>query len=682
MNRKMFIAFLIGLMVIASPFGTRFGFAASNFQVVQTYWGSAANPLEVGPGDRAVTLNVVVQNIGTQTYSGLSAILNLVFPFVSITGANSANGYSSGNILPAQTVTLQFQVNVDASASIGLYPLVVSLFYGAQFNSAETETLNVALLGTVQWNLSLSPTSISPGSRNMLTLDVSNKGTGAASKASVTLNFPSGVSITGSNQWVFPSVGSNEDKTITLDAYAQPGLAGSSLQIGAYITYIDAYGTNRNANMAMGLQVSPISNVSLILTVEGSDLLPGTLNTISLSILNNQTRPVSSIQASLVLPSGSSAGGPPLVISGDNTWSFPSIEPLRSVSLNAQVVVSLSAAGTNYQPTLTLSYIDASNISRSENHAFGVRVLPAQNVLLTSVQGYIITAGLFNQPRIMISNLGKGPVRSITASLAFGTAAAATSVAASLVLSGGNQWYFDDLQPHSNVTFSPTIFATLGAVDTSYQAQLSISYTDQQGVARVETDSIGFVVKGLINIHTQDVQISPSSVEPGGNITIVGNLLNRGNAPGMYVSVYTTNKSPYFSDQTQYIGEVDTNTLTPFSITEQVDRRAPNGTYPIIITVEYSDNYNVTQNITYSTSFVVASQSRTPVIQTQSETLILGMTPMGLVFYVAIAAIIIVTTTVLWRNRRTMRQKSNLETAAGHDVRSLGSIGRRGGMNA
>jgi len=208
MNKRTIGTLFIVLTVILQSLTLRANAASQDFEAVQTYWGSAENPMEVGPGDRTVTLNVVVRNKGLQTFSGLDAALYLNFPFSNITGGNIVNAYYPGSIPVYQTATLQFQLNIDADGPIGSYSLMMSIHY--QLGLLGTSVfVPVLLLGRAELKVSISPYSLSPGSTNPLMITVSNKGTGTASKVSVTLTFPTGVSIGGDNQWYFQSIKPN-----------------------------------------------------------------------------------------------------------------------------------------------------------------------------------------------------------------------------------------------------------------------------------------------------------------------------------------------------------------------------------------------------------------------------------------------------------------------------------------
>ena len=130
MKKRTIIILPIVLIILMHPYILRADAIPTNFQAVQTFFGSPTNPVEASPGDKSVTINVVVQNWGSQTYSGLDATLWLRLPFTNITGGNTARSYYSGSIPVGQTATLQFQLNIDSGAAVGSYQVLMSISYG------------------------------------------------------------------------------------------------------------------------------------------------------------------------------------------------------------------------------------------------------------------------------------------------------------------------------------------------------------------------------------------------------------------------------------------------------------------------------------------------------------------------------------------------------------------------
>ena len=115
------------------------------------------------------------------------------------------------------------------------------------------------------------------------------------------------------------------------------------------------------------------------------------------------------------------------------------------------------------------------------------------------------------------------------------------------------------------------------------------------------------------------------------------------------------------------MGQMDVNTIFPFSVAGRVDRRAQNGTYPIVITITYRDNYNNTGTISAPTTINVgASRTSGTVTQQPQQTLIVGMTPIGLIFYAALAIIAAATTAIIWRNQKKTGHKLSLRFRRKH----------------
>jgi hypothetical protein len=113
---------------------------------------------------------------------------------------------------------------------------------------------------------------------------------------------------------------------------------------------------------------------------------------------------------------------------------------------------------------------------------------------------------------------------------------------------------------------------------------------------------------------------SPSTTVPAGNVTISGNLLNIGK-----ISVYNTNVT--ISSQAMVrptsivVGQVDPNVPRPFSSGIQLRRDIAPGTYPINISVTYSDAMAISHISQITLRLVVRpSEARPPpVVQKQSD---------------------------------------------------------------
>jgi hypothetical protein len=87
-----------------------------------------------------------------------------------------------------------------------------------------------------------------------------------------------------------------------------------------------------------------------------------------------------------------------------------------------------------------------------------------------------------------------------------------------------------------------------------------------------------------------DVKITSTAAIPGGNATISGNLLNRGNIAGYNGNV--TAESEAIAQGTTasvFIGEIDANIVRPFSLIVKFKKNLAPGNYSITVRVSVVD---------------------------------------------------------------------------------------------
>jgi hypothetical protein len=245
--------------------------------------------------------------------------------------------------------------------------------------------------------------------------------------------------------------------------------------------------------------------------------------------------------------------------------------------------------------------------------------------------------------KLILKNVGDEPLSAIVLDIVFITLQGSSPLSLS---SGSTSWMFDDLGPGANVVIAPSIFATLGAADSSFPISIKLSYLDSKGFPHTEVKEIGLSVRGRIILVSQDLRVIPERVSAGRNVTLVGSILNRGNAEALFMeaSIITSNSISLASGSSQYIGEIDPNSPVPFSLAFQVGRSAPNGALPVVMQFAYEDAYG---NVFLQTEeFVVEVGSFIP-INTQDQSpnggllFQLTMLPLGPIFIVAVIAIIV-----------------------------------------
>jgi len=180
-----------------------------------------------------------------------------------------------------------------------------------------------------------------------------------------------------------------------------------------------------------------------------------------------------------------------------------------------------------------------------------------------------------------------------------------------LVLFGDNHWIRSSFSRGEVIRANLTVFAPSSAAGTTLQGSVDAVYkVVGETIQSTETHAISFLVRGWIDMKVYELAVSPDPALPGSEITISGNLLNRGVIAAMYANVTVAAGQPLLegSIKPTYVGQVDPNAPAPFSVTALVDSAATNGTYQGTILVYYRDDLQLDQEIAIPFSFAVVSE--------------------------------------------------------------------------
>jgi hypothetical protein len=177
-----------------------------------------------------------------------------------------------------------------------------------------------------------------------------------------------------------------------------------------------------------------------------------------------------------------------------------------------------------------------------------------------------------------------------------------------LVLFGDNHWIRPSFAHGNTIRANLTVFAPSSATGATVQGSMTAVYkVVGETTSSTETHTISFLVRGWIDIKVYEVIVDPDPVLPGGEITISGNLLNRGVIPAMYANVTVAADPPLMKDSVKptYVGEVDPNAPAPFTVTATVDPDATEGSYRTSILAYYRDDLQLDHAIAIPVSFTV-----------------------------------------------------------------------------
>jgi len=212
-------------------------------------------------------------------------------------------------------------------------------------------------------------------------------------------------------------------------------------------------------------------------------------------------------------------------------------------------------------------------------------VRPAVSLSIITSNNRII-GGLDNKFTIEIMNDGKVPVSALEASL---------TLPDPLVVHGRNSWKIEYLDVGNSTAIDLVIYAPDASIGSAYSGSFTINYRDDYGESHTDTFPLGLVVVGRVELVLYDKMIKPQPARNGSKVEIAATLLNKGTVSAMYVNASII-PSPILrltSESATYIGEIEENSQSPFTLGAYVREDIKNGTYPITMQITYRDDQHV-----------------------------------------------------------------------------------------
>jgi len=182
------------------------------------------------------------------------------------------------------------------------------------------------------------------------------------------------------------------------------------------------------------------------------------------------------------------------------------------------------------------------------------------------------------------------------------------------VVIGTSNLKFGKVNKGANVTLTPLIFVPEEAAGNGYQATVTITYKRLGYISPyTEVHTIGFYAQGQISVVIYDLLVEPEDATAGSPLTITGTLLNKGNIPALFTNA-TLLPHPLLTlipESYSYLGEVDPNSPTPFTLETTVNPTAQEGNYTVKIQVEYEDKESRSYIIQKTASFHIIEAEET-----------------------------------------------------------------------
>nr|AIF01657.1 hypothetical protein [uncultured marine thaumarchaeote KM3_14_C04]AIF06045.1 hypothetical protein [uncultured marine thaumarchaeote KM3_18_F10] len=249
-------------------------------KLLDAYFGTSTEKMEVGPGDKNVPFTVEFANIGTTDIVGIKGKMSVPTYFHSPQGINyPILADSNAKATLGSNFHLTFYLDISEGALIKTYPGSVEIDYSRLKSSGVRQNsfqFTFSLPGESIVNLkSLTPV-ITSITNNDVTLEISNSGSATLSNVDIVLqNTDTSVSsasvsttnvekvIFDQNHWKVGSVEPNSAKTFSFNVFVPESLKNEPLRIPMKITYFNAHGDKQSLTRVADLYINGLVKPSI-----------------------------------------------------------------------------------------------------------------------------------------------------------------------------------------------------------------------------------------------------------------------------------------------------------------------------------------------------------------------------------------------------------------------------------
>ncbi|MBI2184353.1 MAG: hypothetical protein HYU39_05275 [Thaumarchaeota archaeon] len=537
-----------------------------------------------------------------------------------------------------EDVEVPLSIYVPVSNAGGAAQLQVSFSYynsrGSLQSSSRSLGFVVKPFESPVLDIEVDSVSIISGLVNSITVAVRNVGDSAAADVKVELSPPSSVVLLGSGLFSYPGIPAKGIVRFTLPVYLSPSSATQVVQIPAAISYRDEQGSVRTSNKVLGLKSGVSTGGMLSVSQNVDSVVQETFSDVAITITNGYNRPIYNLTTTV------SASAPAAVLSGARQTRIGAVNPGEKVSLPLRVFVPKGQSPSSIQLQVASTYVDNQQTSRSESDVVSFAVKGFVSPLGVTTNSTFLSAGLLNRPSIVIRNTGDKPVISVEVVLSSSSSSGAEALSIS---SGSDRWLMDEIGARSEKALKPEVFASLGSKDTLKELKMTLRYLDASGSWHEDPKSLIFTVRGTIEVIFQSQQVSPASGGQGGNFTVTGTIINKGNSDAMYSTVGLKTNQGFRSSLTngQYLGNIPPNTPLPFSIPVTAERTIAEGSYQLAVRVSYEDSYGAKNSVEVTIPVTITRASANPRSTAGAQQATSASTDVILLFYGLLGAIVV-----------------------------------------
>ena len=575
--------------------------SASNvngYNVISAIWGTTAAPISAAPGDHPDPLQITLQYIFSATAQSIQGYLQLPTGFSLYNGSSVAYASTTGTYPTGSTITMNFQVYISSTLSLGSYIIPLQLSwtaagYGYLLN--DTVPVTVQIEGRPQLYFSYTSSALSAGVVNQVPISISNNGSGTASNIFITATSQVGGILNTVPEIQTLAAGSVTSETFQV--YVPVSAAGTVLTISLSASYKDPYGNSQTAAQALNTYVSPLSQPKLAISTNVQALTPGQSDTITITITNSGTLTLSQISTSLSIA--------PTTITMLGT--FPYIQTLDSgSSLNEQLSLFIpsSVASSAVTITFTTSFVEPSGATGTASQTLGfytLALVTPKLVISSNVQ--MLTPGQTDTVPIKLMNNATVALSQITTSV---------SISPGTITMLGAFPEISSLNPSSSVSEQLTLYIPSTTASSAVTITFTSTFVEPSGATASVTQTLGYYTSAYTatNYNTT-VTVLPvnTNVTAGQESKVFFELENTGTASVYTPTISLTVSSPlviFANSSFVYQQVLASKNSMIYEVTLTSSPSATIGTYSGTITVVYSDQQGTQHTQTFTVGFVLS----------------------------------------------------------------------------
>ena len=274
--------------------------------------------------------------------------------------------------------------------------------------------------------------------------------------------------------------------------------------------------------------------------------------------------------------------------------------------LTFSVDISENAKIRTYPATVVIDYSRLRE-SGERNDTFNFTFkLTGESIVNLKAITPIITSITNNNVVLEISNSGSSTLSNVdvvlqnTATTTSSTSTSTTNI--EKVIFDQNHWNIGNIAPNSAQTFSFNVFVPESLKNEPLRTPLKITYFDGHGEQKSVTRVADLYINGLISPTIYGVKV----IELSGKKTIIGEILNEGNADGLFgfVKLQSLGDSN-IKESSQYIDEIEPDSPVPFNIPIESNGPLSFGEHDVRILVTYKDAVRDEHTITYDATITI-----------------------------------------------------------------------------